>query len=526
MRPRARVLCLLLAACNPASSPADLGPTDAAAPADQAAPADPVDPGGGPASIDVVQRHKNASRDGLYQNPLLTRAAVARLRLDPTLDVALVGAVYAQPLFLTGASGQPDLIFVTTQQNNVYAIDAATGAVRWQRRLGAPVAKADLPCGNIDPLGITGTAVIDPRSRTLFVDAMTTPDGGASKRHLVFGLATDDGATRPGWPIDLDARAVSQDGTPFDSAVQNQRAALGLSRGVVHVAFGGHAADCGDFRGFVVGVRVGANGEVGSAGAVRAFATTATGGGVWGPGGVAADERGVYVATGNTFNPPAWSLGESVLRLAPGPVFSGLGRDSFTPSDWRALDTDDLDIGGTGPLLFSADGRDLILALGKNRRAYLLDRDDLGGLGGALTSAGVGAEEIINAPTTYATSRGRLVVFRGSGVGCPAGQAGRLTALRIGAAPPSIAVTWCNDHNGLGSPIASTSDGRADPLVWALGAEGDSRLHVFDGETGQRLAAAAPPAPMPFVRRFQSPILVRDRVIVAADDRLYAYTLN
>ena len=124
--------------------------------------------------------------------------------------------------------------------------------------------------------------------------------------------------------LDLDARAVAQDGTPFDSAVQNQRAALGLSRGVVHVAFRGHAADCGDFRGFVVGVRVTPDG---AAGPVQTFATTSTGGGIWGPGGVAADERGVYVATGNTFNPPAWSLGESVLRLAPGPVFSGRSRD-------------------------------------------------------------------------------------------------------------------------------------------------------------------------------------------------------
>ena len=32
-------------------------------------------------------------------------------------------------------------------------------------RLGPPVALSALPCGNIDPLGITGTPVIDERRR-------------------------------------------------------------------------------------------------------------------------------------------------------------------------------------------------------------------------------------------------------------------------------------------------------------------------------------------------------------------------
>jgi hypothetical protein len=70
-----------------------------------------------------------------------------------------------------------------------------------------PLAK--LPCGNIDPLGVTGTPVIDPTSRTLFVDAMTTPDGGTTKHHLVFGLSTDDGSVRSSYPVDVEARLAA-----------------------------------------------------------------------------------------------------------------------------------------------------------------------------------------------------------------------------------------------------------------------------------------------------------------------------
>src|SRR4029077_298853 len=112
-----------------------------------------------------------------------------------------------------------------------------------------------LPCGDIDPLGITGTPVIDAASRTLFVDAMTTPDGGgATKKHILVALAIDDGSLRPGWPFDVSA--VRAGSVIFNPAFQNQRAALALLGGVLYVPYGGHYGDCGDYHGWVVGVPV------------------------------------------------------------------------------------------------------------------------------------------------------------------------------------------------------------------------------------------------------------------------------
>ena len=99
------------------------------------------------------------------------------------------------------------MIIAVTESNNVYALNATTGTVIWQRNLGAPVPLSGLGCGNIDPVGITSTPVVDLASRALFLDAFTTPDGGATKKHLIFSLNVDTGAMNPGWPVDVNTAA-------------------------------------------------------------------------------------------------------------------------------------------------------------------------------------------------------------------------------------------------------------------------------------------------------------------------------
>src|ERR1044071_901188 len=160
------------------------------------------------------------------------------------------------------------------------------------RNLGAPVPRASLSCGNIDPYGVTGTPPIDLEARALFVDAMTTPDGGTTKKHLIFALSIDDGAIKAGWPVDVDARAVSGV-TTFSSVSQSQRGALAVLGGTVYVPYGGLYGDCGNYRGWVVGV------STTDPTKVTAWATTAGGAGIWGPGGAASDGVNLYVTTGN-----------------------------------------------------------------------------------------------------------------------------------------------------------------------------------------------------------------------------------
>lgn len=133
----------------------------------------------------VLQHHKNANRDGLYVDESVLKAQVPGTYLETDFGVPLSGPVYAQPLYLNGGPDGLDMIFVATETNTVYGIDAYGSSVVWQQQLGTPVPRSALPCGDIDPLGITGTPVIDYGSRTLYLDAMTTPDGGATKRHLI-----------------------------------------------------------------------------------------------------------------------------------------------------------------------------------------------------------------------------------------------------------------------------------------------------------------------------------------------------
>src|SRR4029453_3860822 len=233
------------------------------------------------------------------------------------------GSVYAQPLYIENGPGGAAMIIVATETNRIYALNAGTGNVIWQRSVGPPVTSG-LPCGNINPLGITGTPVVDLASRALFFDAMTTPDGGITKKHLIFSLNVDTGALNPGWPVDVNATAT-YNGMTFTSSVQNTRGGLALVDGIVYVAWSGHLGDCGTYHGWVVGV------PTNNPSSVRAWATTAIGGGIWGHGGVASDGINMFVVTGNTFNTNTWMGGEAIIRLQAGPVFT----DYWAPLNWH-----------------------------------------------------------------------------------------------------------------------------------------------------------------------------------------------
>ena len=61
-------------------------------------------------------------------------------------------------------------------------------------------------------------------------------------------------------------------------------------------------------------------------------------------------------------------------------------------------------------------------------------------------------------------------------------------------------------------------------MVWGLGAEGDQRLHGFDGDTGDIVyAGGGNSEKMAGIRRFNAGIAARGRMFVAADNRVYAF---
>ena len=117
----------------------------------------------GHAQVNVTQEHNNPSRNGVYVDAAFTPAAAANLTRDLNFDGTISGNVYAQPLYIEGGPNGPVIIAVT-ESNNVYALNAITGAVIWQRNMG-PAVSSGLPCRNINPVGFTGTPVVDLASR-------------------------------------------------------------------------------------------------------------------------------------------------------------------------------------------------------------------------------------------------------------------------------------------------------------------------------------------------------------------------
>jgi hypothetical protein len=466
------------------------------------------------AQVNVPQHHNHSNRDGLYVDPAFTYAASTNLTRDLDFNGAISGNVYAQPLYIEDGPGGQAMVIAVTESNNVYALNAASGSVIWQDHLGAPVPLADLPCGDINPLGITGTPVVDLTNRTLYVDAMTTPDGGTTKQHLIFALSVDTGATNTGWPVNVNA-AAQYNGTVFTSVSQNQRGALAVLGGYVYVPYGGHYGDCSSYRGWIIGV------PENNPSSVLAWATAANGGGAWGPGGVASDD-GIhpFFATGNTFNVSTWSGGDAVVRFQPGPVFSGLTNDYWAPTNWISLDDADLDLGSSGPLVVNVPGAtpsQIIFQFGKDGKAYLLNRTNLGGVSPAVTTLSVGGVAR-NAAVTYRTSMGTYVALDTDN---------KIVSLRIGAAsPPTLSVAWSVSLSGQGSPFTTSTDGTNNTIVWVIGSESDQRLHGYNGDTGAVVfSGGGSNELMANTRRFNTGIAARGRIYVANDNKVYAFTV-
>ena len=466
-------------------------------------------------AVNVPAHHNHDTRDGLYVDPAFTAAAAAALKRDLAFGGSISGNVYAQPLYIEGGPGGKAMIIAVTESNNVYALDAADGSVIWQRHVGQPVPLASLPCGNISPLGITGTPVVDLPSRTLLFDAMTTPDNGTTKKHLIYSMNVDTGTTNGGWPVDVNATATSGS-TVFTSVTQNERGALAVLGGIVYVPYGGHAGDCGTYYGWLVGV------PLNNPASVMAWATPARGGGMWAVGGPASDGANPFIATGNTFGATVWGGGESIIRFQPGPVFSGLTNDYWAPTNWIALDNGDIDLGGSGALIVDVPGATpskLVVSLGKDGNAYLLNRTNLGGVSVPVAQAHVSSSAIIQAAATYRTALGTYVVFCGNST--------QLSAFRIGAtSPPTVTSVWTVSQSGRGSPFVTSTDGTNNAIVWGIGSEGDQRLHGFNGDTGAVVfSGGGANELMAGTRRFNTGIAARGRIYLANDSRVYAFTV-
>src|SRR5437867_485173 len=220
------------------------------------------------ASAGWTTYHRDNSRNGYDPAaPTFPATGPPSTKWSTSLD----GALYASPLVYSG------VVYQATENNSVYALDEITGVQiwRWHQYASRPNPAAAVGCGNIDPVGITGTPVIDPAAGIIYAVGLVATSTGGGSKYQIFALNLSNGAMLTGFPRDI---------AQPNPVYQQERSALALAPNglMVYVAFGGWAGDCTPYHPFVIGVPVGAN--LGQAQLVYQPQTSQqNGGGIWAP---------------------------------------------------------------------------------------------------------------------------------------------------------------------------------------------------------------------------------------------------
>lgn len=472
----------------------------------------------------VVTYHNAPDRSGSYTVSALTYAAAAKLHTDTAFHAAISGNVYAQPLYWQPSGAKVGLLIVATESNFVYALNANTGAVVWKTQVGTPVQSGMLPCGDISPEGVTGTPVIDATSGRLYLDASTLQTGNVP-RHMIYALSLANGKVVANWPLNVDTAMAARKAT-FSSELEGERSALQFFDGKLYITYGGRSGDCGEngvyYHGAVVEITPSTVPKI-----TGDWETRAVKGGIWSQGGMTSNGVSLFVTTGNTSGASSWGDGEAVIRLHPGLARSANIKDYFTPANWQTLDADDSDLGGTAAIpirVATTPSRPAsrVIGLGKDGHAYLLNGSDLGGIGSALENKLVSNSVIITAPAVYQGPLNAMVVFTNL-AGLSSNCSGEsLTMLKISDTATPISTAWCAPLNGRGSPIVTTTNGVANPIVWVTGAEGDNEIHGFNALTGKVVFSGANTG-MNGLRHFGTLIAANGHLYVAADGTVYAF---
>jgi hypothetical protein len=462
----------------------------------------------------VLERNGNASRDGHFLQPKLTKAAAAKMVFDAGFNAMFPGTMWASPLFFENGPNNKGVFIAVTTQNNVFALDETTGAVVWMKNVGTPamVNGPNANCGNIHPLGILATPVIDAASRTVYLSA-AVGNNSAILRQEVHALSLDDGAERPGWPVDVSGKVG------FDPQPHNPRGALSLLKGIVYVPYGGHVGDCGNYHGRVVAI------DAKDPTKVAGWATGGVGEAIWAPGGMASDGNGVFATTGNkTGGGGSGHLdSEEVVRVTGMATVARGDADIFYPAAWQDMDNRDADFGSSSPIYLGVPGSTpstLVVATAKTGHVYFLDSKKLGGMGGQLADLTAGTSGF-TAPTGYQTTKGTFVALTLGMAACPGGASGQVAGILVAAgAPPKPAVAWCAAAAGRYSPISTTTDGKSEALVWFMNGQ---KLNAVDGETGA-LVFNGGDGVCANVIKWTSPIATKGRIVVGAGNRLCSWS--
>jgi hypothetical protein len=439
--------------------------------------------GAAQAQVNVLTYKYDNQRTGWNPNETaLTPGNVSGVRLEAS--VRLDDQVDAQPLVYKGE------VYVVTENNSVYEINATSGSVTAKTNLGSAVTTPPYGC-NSGHIGITSTPVIDPKSNTLYVMAYTYVNGNpAFQLHaLGTGSLTDKASS----PVTVSASGRLTNGQPyaFDASVTRQRPALLLSvDGDIYAGFGSF---CDTYennltRGWLLGWQGGTLIPVGAHLDNRDIQTASNDfflSSIWMSGsGIAEDgSANLYFATGNsnpngdTYN-PTHNLSESVIELTPN---LSTVESFFTPAGagnngLHDMEVNDLDMAAGGVLL-TPDGH--VVAAGKAGEMFLLRQGKLGGHA---------AGNYVARKTIGMCLCGESYYRDSSGAGHIVSSGGQQKIVVWGE--PSFQRQSGSPRldGGAGFFTSVSSSGTSNTIVWAVDRPADSdpayvRLYAYDPAT-------------------------------------------
>ena len=401
--------------------------------------------------------------------------------------------IYAQPLIYTENDGI-QYVFIATQQNNVYKLNAKTGVIVASRNLGRVFLTADLEqCNDIMPvIGSTATGVIDASTGTWYLTSKTYsnqdksgPVGRPNGRYKVFALQTKDLSDRVNFPVDLEyTPSRNSPDRWFTGGIHHQRPALLMHNEFVYAGFASHCIQY-NYTGWIIGWHKGSGRVVESWTTIgEGYNNQVSGAGIWmSGGGIASAGESMYFSTGNDAagelrggntaglqNIPK-VMGEAVVNARIQPDGKILLGDFFMPSDKQNLDNADRDLGTTPfqllPSQFSCGNVKRIgMVTGKTGKTYWLNVDDLGGF----RQGNAGDDRIIQ---SYQHENS---VYAGAGI--YPGDGGYVYVNVIGY-PTKAFKFSCQNGRPYFNPVAQTSESNSGYL--GLGHGSTTSLNGQDG---------------------------------------------
>ncbi len=424
--------------------------------------------------------------------------------------------------------GPASRVFVAGSDNTLFAIDAATGRIVWQKaspNTTKEPKKGDYRCPNTQ----NATPVIDKETGIIYV---STSDG------MLRGMSLLDGEDRMPPTRFTDTFARNWSLNLIDGVIYSPTA-----RGCLNMQSHFTALDLKDPAPH----------------ALEYYTNTGITSGAWGRGGLVRGPKGILAQTADgPYDPASGKFGNTVVALTPGNMRL---QDTFTPPNWEYLNATDLDLGSGNPVVFPFQESSLAAVVGKESVIYLLDAGSPGGADhhtALYTSPRWGNDEAklhdrgIWGLTTWQDAQGRRFLYAPM-LGPPAKDApkfrqsygpadqGSTMAFEVKRDPatskPMLDPVWMSREmhapepptvaNGVVYVLLSgkTSDESRGAIKPPAGLNPNAVLYALDAESGRELYSSG--KLIDSFTHFNEPVVAGGQVYVCTwDGNVYAFGLK